>query len=674
MVDKLADTRFLAVVGVSGSGKSSLVNCGLRPALHVGLMAGAGTLWRVAQFRPGNNPIRALAEALARDGVIHSGAENGPFSRADIIESTLRLSKAGIADVYSQAQLTPDTNLLVVADQFEELFRYRALATPPASRGASAAEEATAFVNLLLDVREQSEWPIYVVLTMRSDFLGDCAQFFGLPEAINKGQYLVPRLTRDERRLAITGPAGVGGAQVTPVLLTRLVNDVGDNPDQLSILQHALNRTWAGWEEQNGRGAPIDLRHYQAIGTMAYALDQHADQAYGELRDPGRQKLCEMIFKMLTDITSDARGIRRPTRMDMLCAVTGASHGEVTEVVEVFRHPSRAFLMPPAGEPLNPDTVIDISHESLMRAWRRLGHWAEDEAQAAQMYRRLAESASLYDAGKSSLWRDPDLQLALNWSRQHKPRRQWAELYRPGFETAMRFLDQSVAARDLERRSAWRKKAYPAALLVLLVIVLGAWSVKAARDRAVVEAERSARQSAEQERDRAVAAEKIALERTNALLAQFGWNSEKLTTVVSDQYSVAQSLNANQALQQAMPRAGRERRKAVTVEYFPKNVDENKVEAALAELGFSLRKPPPVVHAIPTNAVWFGLPVAVEDVKLVALTLIRAGVQIRAIRPIQDYLVAKRDLPLIQVGADAAVINDPPLTVEAINAAARFTR
>src|SRR5262249_34016296 len=142
-------------------------------------------------------------------------------------------------------------------------------------------EKAVAFVNLLVEAAA-SPHRIHVVITMRSDFLGDCAQFFGLPEAINRGQYLVPRMSRDERRSAIAGPVAVAGGEISPILLTRLVNDVGDNPDQLSILQHALNRTWAEWQRQGGMGA-MDLGHYEAIGTMTHALDYHAEKAYGEL-------------------------------------------------------------------------------------------------------------------------------------------------------------------------------------------------------------------------------------------------------------------------------------------------------------------------------------------------------------------------------------------------------
>ena len=127
MVDKLAATRFLAVVGTSGSGKSSLVNCGLRPALHGGLMARAGTAWRMAQFRPGSDPLRAMARALAKDGVLFRDYQAGGLTLAEIVDTTLRMSKLGLIDIYEQAHLGEDVNLLVVVDQFEELFRYRQL-------------------------------------------------------------------------------------------------------------------------------------------------------------------------------------------------------------------------------------------------------------------------------------------------------------------------------------------------------------------------------------------------------------------------------------------------------------------------------------------------------------------------------------------------------------------
>ena len=470
MVDKLAATHFLAVVGTSGSGKSSLVNCGLRPSLHGGLMARAGTSWRMAQFRPGNDPMRALARALAKDGVLFKGYQAAGLTLAEIVDTTLRMSKLGLIDIYEQANLGEDVNLLVVVDQFEELFRYR----QPAGQQqnvTSPIEEATAFVNLLLAAKEQTTHPIYIVLTMRSDFLGDCTQFSGLAEAINAGQYLVPRMTRDERRAAISGPVGVGGAEISPVLLTRLINDVGDNPDQLSILQHALNRTWSKWEGSGDTG-PLDLPHYELIGTMTRALDQHAEKAYAELTTARQRQICEKLFKALTDKATDPRGVRRPTRLDTLCALAEATPDEITQVIDVFRKPSRSFLMPPADETLDAKTVIDISHESLMRVWERLKSWADQEAQSAHMYCRLAETAVLHAKGKAGLWDDPDLQGAVDWQENIRPNKEWAQQYDPGFDGAMAFLQKSKEARDTEVAEIEFNHKMRTVRNVLIVVVL----------------------------------------------------------------------------------------------------------------------------------------------------------------------------------------------------------
>src|SRR5215470_15205172 len=156
MVDKLANTRFLAVVGTSGSGKSSLVNCGLRPALRQGLMARFGTAWRMAQFRPSINPVGEMARALAEDSVLFPEHAGTDLTLAEIIETTLRMSKLGLIDIYEQAALAAGVNLLVVVDQFEELFRYRQLAADGRGGEQGMGDQATAFVNLLLEVKKQA--------------------------------------------------------------------------------------------------------------------------------------------------------------------------------------------------------------------------------------------------------------------------------------------------------------------------------------------------------------------------------------------------------------------------------------------------------------------------------------------------------------------------------------
>ena len=484
LIAKLGHTRFLAVVGTSGSGKSSLVRAGLLPALHGGFMTSAGSGWRIASMRPGNDPVGNLAQALNTPDVFGSEiAENAAIQTA-VTEATLRRGGLGLVDAVRQALMPKNENLLVIADQFEEIFRFARV-----SQGKEYQNEAAAFVKLILEASRQREVPIYVVLTMRSDYLGDCSQFWDLPEAINESQYLIPRLTRDRLREAIAGPVAVGGGEITPRLVSRLLNDVGDNQDQLPILQHALMRTWDRWKEERRENeppnTPMDLRHYEVIGGMAEALSQHADEAYNELSGD-RQKLAEQIFKCLTEKEMDSREVRRPLTVRELCAVTEADEREVIADIEVFRRQGRSFLMPPREIALTADSLIDISHESLIRNWKRLRDWVEGEARSARIYRRLAETAILYQTGEAGLWHDPDLQIALDWRERIEPNEPWARRYHPGFAEAMSFLEQSRVAREAgwrekenqRRRKLWRTRWLAAifALAALLLLGLAAYA------------------------------------------------------------------------------------------------------------------------------------------------------------------------------------------------------
>ena len=352
LLRRLENTRLLAVVGTSGSGKSSLVRAGLLPYLHSGFMVQAGSSWRVALFRPGDDPIGNLAQALNDPKALGTESENDIYQI--FTETTLRRGALGLVEVVQQARMPNHDNLLVVVDQFEELFRFK-----QSSSSKDSGDEAAAFVKLLLEATRQKVVPIYVVITMRSNFLGDCAQFRDFPEALNDSQYLIPRMTREQRRKAIEGPVAVGGAKMTPRLVNRLLNDVGDNPDQLPILQHALMRTWDYWVKNHKDEEPIDLPHYKAeeVGTMAEALSKHADKIYEALPNDNYKKIAEKLFKCLTEKTNDGDSIRRPTKLQEICAVAKAEEGEVIEIVEQFRAPGCSFLMPPVGVKLDGNSV-----------------------------------------------------------------------------------------------------------------------------------------------------------------------------------------------------------------------------------------------------------------------------------------------------------------------------
>ncbi|MFK7904003.1 MAG: hypothetical protein AB8B69_02715 [Chitinophagales bacterium] len=436
LLRRLRVTRFLAISGQSGSGKSSLVRSGLVPSLEKGFVAQSGSSWRIATFRPGKKPIHNLAQSIAQRNVLHSDQKMEP-NYPEHVETTLRRSSMGIVSAYKDSKISD--NLLIVVDQFEELFKYH--------EGEKASEtgeiEATAFVNSLLGAANQRDYPIYIVITMRSDFFGDATEFRGLAEEINKGQYLIPRMKREDIRKAITSPIAHVGASITPRLRSRLLNDVREDADQLPILQHALMRMWDQWADSQKENTPIDLRDYESIGAMENALNEHLEEAYEDLNTTEEEKICEKLFRALTDTSSDDRGVGRTITLAEICQVVEASEEEVLAVMKPFRQNGRHFLEPEIRERIGKDTPISISHEVMMRKWKRLMRWVDEEQKSAEVYTRLAEAANLYAIGESALWRDPELQITTNWFDEDQPNAAWAARYNPNFEEAIDFLNKS---------------------------------------------------------------------------------------------------------------------------------------------------------------------------------------------------------------------------------------
>jgi WD40 repeat protein len=493
LLERLSESRFLAVVGSSGSGKSSLVRAGLLPVLFGGFMAEAGSDWRIAVMRPGNGPINELARVLNEPDVLGLTIDDNEETQRIIIDEALGRGSKGLVEIVRQAGLIGrDENLLLVVDQFEELFRYASHSINPqllehtvVSAGEPVSElrasnngkglrnwqaekyedEAAAFVQLLLEATQQNKVPIFVVITMRSDYFGNCAQFWGLPEAINEGQYLIPRLTREQQRLAITKPIEIFGAEISPRLVSQLLNDMGEDSDQLPLLQHALMRTWknAGLDS-NGKKV-LDLDHYLAIGGMAGALSNHAESAFTNLSDEHKE-IAEKLFKCLTVKGPEGQEIRRPTILKTICEIIAEDEQDVIEVIEVFRRRGRSFLMPPVNEPLKAASQIDISHESLIRCWHRLSNWVDEESQAASRYRRLADTAMLHEEKRAEMLRGSDAHYALEWYEKTKPNEAWAKRYHcASFDIVMAFLkkskelhEQELQAEEMQRRKEIRRK------------------------------------------------------------------------------------------------------------------------------------------------------------------------------------------------------------------------
>jgi WD40 repeat protein len=455
LVARLERNRFLTVVGVSGSGKSSLVKAGLLPALARGHVLEAGQRWRTVSTRPGAAPFANLAADLRRAGL-------DPAGLADSSHGLITIAQ----------QLATDESLLVVVDQFEELFRYKDVLLPTDEsrrrRGVSAGEAAE-FVQLLIAASRHTR-PVFVVLTMRSDYLGECAEFRDLPETLNDSQYLVPRMTREQRKEAIEVPlASVG---IASSLMQRMLNDAGDEPDQLPVLQHALMRTWNHWRRADPElKRPIELQDYVAIGGFHHAIDQHAEEIYATVD----QGIAETIFKRLTAKGGSNRERRDPATVDELCALCAATRPEdrarVIAVIDRFRCGEATFLTPRDGE-IAGSIYIDITHESLIRQWRRLRDtWLVEEQQSAKTFLSLVERAKSWEAQKAEPLSGLDLSDVRQWVRRRNPTAAWAEHYGNPSDVPVisRFVDASVAH---DRNQRLRKRGLFVAMTLVVALAL----------------------------------------------------------------------------------------------------------------------------------------------------------------------------------------------------------
>lgn len=437
---KLADKRFVAVVGRSGDGKSSLVAAGLRPNLAKARDADDAPLWLHDEMQPHGDPMGNLARLVDRLA-IHKDPSLADHSEEIRLHRSLAMlsrSSDGLSRLLTEiAPKETGTSLLLVIDQFEELFRF--IRPTGEKKKANNTEllprldDATAFVRLLLDASKSKDCNAHIILTMRSDFLGECTQFPGLAEAINDSQFLVPRLTRSERKSVIYDAVSKAGGTIDPRLVQRLLNDAGEAADMLPVLQHTMMRLW---DVASARTTPpeIEIDDYSTTGQLNEALSNHADTIFAALSDAA-QKAAEISFRAMVELDDSGRSTRRtpPPRVKNLVALCGGdtenlkspSNQPLLEFLQFYRERNVHILRPAEPEELKLTTQIDISHEAVIWRWSRLKRWVAQEAEDATMWRRLI---NLVDT-KADFLPEGARDRIIAWFDKKEPSPVWAKRY-----------------------------------------------------------------------------------------------------------------------------------------------------------------------------------------------------------------------------------------------------
>ncbi len=373
-------SRFLAVIGPSGSGKSSVVRAGLIPALRRGGLPGSEN-WFIVDMLPGAHPFEELEASLLRVAV------NPP---EHLLSQMKDGSRGLLRAVHRILPADESVELVLVIDQFEEVFT---LIEDESERALLLENLATA----VLDERSR----LRVVITLRADFTDKPLRYVDFGELMNRRFEFVLPLTPDELERAILNPAQRIGLKLEKGLVSTIIREVGSQPGALPLLQYALAELF---DKRDGR--TLTVKAYQEIGGVLGALGRSAEIIYSNL-DEATQSAARQLFLRLVTLGEGTEDTRRRVlrdELESLITVRGValtseavSKGQWSAVIDLF---GKARLLSFDHDPITRSPTIEVAHEALLREWTRLREWLNESRADVRMQRQLAVAANDWQNGK----------------------------------------------------------------------------------------------------------------------------------------------------------------------------------------------------------------------------------------------------------------------------------
>jgi WD40 repeat protein len=410
---RLGRAPTLAVMGNSGSGKSSLIQAGLIPALRRGrFQHGSRSVdsWRIAVFRPSASPFDYLAEILPRQ----LAPDLSPADRAQFIKycknelpaggEALRTAVAAL--IGPRAQAAEEIDVLLVADQFEELFTL----VPDLEIRSRYIDSLLAATHLDGAVR------VRLVLAVRADFYANCLDHPKLGACLDTNLYNLPLMSPLQLKEAIENGLALAAGRAEGGLIDALLADVGNEPGNLALLEHALAQLW---ERSGGPGQTLTNDTYAAIGRLRGALGRHADAVYRGLGGEAERHLAQRIFLELVQLGEGAQDTRRRVAKEELLHLAGRQQME--ELIATLAS-KRLVATSGQGPEAPAENFVEVSHEALIREWPALREWLKDNREDLRLGRSLLQTAEEWrglNRDRSGLMRGVRLAQGRKWLAEH---------------------------------------------------------------------------------------------------------------------------------------------------------------------------------------------------------------------------------------------------------------
>ena len=435
LVNRLHDLNFLAIVGASGSGKSSLVRAGVVPVMKRNKPLPDESIpplgkWQVVIITPTARPLLKLATTIfTQDRTQQAELHAQMLSNPDALQMA----------IVSRTQPTGH-NLLLVFDQFEELFT---LCKDDIVREAFIA-------NLLTAASESCK----IIITLRVDFYAQCLRHENLRQLLKTAQEPIGAMTVQGLKSAILEPASKGEWQFQAGLVEEILDDVGKEPGALPLLSHALLETW-----RRRRGRVLTLSGYREAGGVRGAIAQTAEATYNALTDT-EQIVARRIFLRLTEPGEDTQVTRRRVSRKEL-----GDGNTVQTVIQKLADPHVRLIT-------TTQDSIDVAHEALIREWPRLRQWLDEDREGLRLHRQLTEAARIWAALErepGALYRGTRLANLKEWASTKED--EMSDLEREFFIAC---TSQEKIEQEKERRQTRILRTALGIVLVLLIIALGA--------------------------------------------------------------------------------------------------------------------------------------------------------------------------------------------------------
>lgn len=443
--------RFLAVIGPSGSGKSSVVQAGLIPRMRRGTLPGSSN-WFVIEMLPGQHPLEELEAALLRIAV------NPPPS----LLAQLQEDERGLLRATKRVLPDERSELFLFIDQFEEVF----------TQAADKAEVAH-FLNSIVAAVTEPHTPLRVIITLRADFYDKPLLYPAFGDLVRRSTEVVLPMTEAELAEAIAAPAERVGVVLEPGLVQQIIADVSEQPGALPLLQYALTELF---ERRSGR--VLTSEAYHLLGGALGALARRADEIYTGMDDKHEELARQLFLRLVTLGEGGMDDTRRRVIQSELMSI-GSDPEAMNNVIEWF---GRSRLLTFDHDPATRAPTIEIAHEALIREWVRLRGWLQESREDLLMQRKLEQAAGEWlKSGKDPSFLAAGARLAQfeEWQAGSKlalgPRE--AEYLRSSIadREAKAALEQERQAREqaLERRSRQRLRLLVVVMAVATLIAVG---------------------------------------------------------------------------------------------------------------------------------------------------------------------------------------------------------